>query len=693
MKLVRLSAFMLALAMLPGSSEAEGPLAGQRPVLSADAIIGELKAGLAEGAADRVPPWSEAATAGRFKASRVPAESAAAVWTFMADDNNAAVRTPAIVKALIAASDTPQSREAMFGELAGSASDMRREHRWRIHEQSLVGFFERNRAALLAQLGDLRETEPSCDAIIQLMQSSRVFGRDLQESVAYVSERIPDAVARYIENERGLGRRVAWEFTAYRSMLKWTPARFLPGAARPPRSLADLDNNGRVLITIFNSLQTFDEGIRSGALRGLDPAALFNAAIAGEAELYRVGTSGYQDVLHPAIMRGITEARSFEAFAESALPHRLVDDAAKTARDRRMAFLRITAHFGLLDAVLDTVRDRDAFADDLITALGDIPTFRSNSPVAMALLTRGPGGPVAAQFKAALLDRLYARYRTEPGGIRKDAYGSLLSVYQTMTGDRREAAIDRAFALEDDAFNIPFARLFSEADGGGLVHRMFMRMDSDDDAVGTYAAFGTLMRSLNATVREQTAFDVFEIAAAGRRIEIYANKPSGSGVRQGIAGIAAALKDLRVETVIGRGHTAIIEPLQEDAKRVLGHRLKETAAVIVGSCGGDAAVLDLIATFGYKPFVTTRSTGRQVINNAVIKSYIAALMALQPGDRLSMSDVLEAGTARFMRAGADGELRTDAGLYQVNMATVFTAQLYDTYLRRFREPEQRAALR
>jgi hypothetical protein len=634
--------------------------------------------------------WSERGIVDAIAASHLPAENAAAVWAFLADEDNAPIRSPAIVSALIAASVTPEAREAMWAELAGSAREYRRHSVMR--ERSLIAFFERHRAILRPLLVRFPETEPSCDAIIQVMLASRVFGSTASESVAYVSERIPDSVARAIENELGLKRPVPWEYTAYKGMLKWKAARFLLGGTRPPRSLAELDSNGKTFVTIFNSLQVFDNGMRERTLRGLDTATLFNAAIAGEHELYRVGTYGYEAVLHGAILRDIAKAGSFEAYVDRVLPRRFSDVTASTAQNRKLAFLRIVSHFGLLPSVLATVRDRDQFADDLITALDDTRTFKSNSRVAIDLLTEPHETPQAATFKSILLDRLYARYKGASSPAHRNAYGSVLSVYQTITGDRRDAAIDREFVLDISEFNTPFERLFSRDASGVLVHRMFMRMDSDDDAFSTYAAFGTLMKTLEAAVREEVGYDIFEIGGAGRRIEIYANKPNAMGVKQGIANIAAALKNRRIETVIGRGHTAIIDRLQADAKRVLGPHIKDAALILVGSCGGDAAVHDLIATFGYKPIVTTRSTGRQVINNAVIKRYIGALLALSEGGHLAVKDMLDAATARFMRDGADRELRENADLYHVNMATVFTAQLFDAHLRHDLGPDRRVSL-
>lgn len=689
MKLVQLSALVFALALWPHHGVGATPGVEQLGPAT-NTILLELQKGVLARTREAPQSWSETGILEVLKSSHLTAEHSAAVWAFMADEDNAPIWTPALVAALITASDTPKAREAMWGELAGSAAEFGRRRRMREH--SLAGFFERNRPILRSFLFGAHDTEPSCDAIIQLMLSSQFFGAGLEESVAFVSERIPASVARFIENQRGLGRRVDWETTAYKSMLKWKNARFLPGAALQPRSLAELRDDGRTLMGVFNSLQGFDAGIREGVLRGLDPGNLFNAVIAGEQELYRVGTSGYQSVLHAALLRNIEEAGSLEDFLDRVLPRRFGNEAVRTARDRRMAFLRIASHFGLLQPVLETVRDRDRFTDELIAALAVTHSFTGNSPVVLDMLAPRLNTPQAAALKAALLDRLYSNYRVETGVARRNAYGCLLSVYQTISGDHRDTSIDRDFALDGAAFNIPFARLFSRDETGDLVHRMFMRMDSDDDAVETYATFRAMMSSLHAAVREQSAFDVFVIGDAGRRIEIYANKPDPAGVKRGILDLASALKDRRVETVIGRGHTAIIEPLQDDAKRVLGSRIKDVTSIIVGSCGGDAAVLDLIATFGYKPFITTRSTGRHVINHAVIRSYVGALMALPPGDHLAVADVLKAATARFMRDGADEDLRADAGLYQVNMATVFTAQLYDAYLRRYQEPDQRAAL-
>ena len=111
-------------------------------------------------------------------------------------------------------------------------------------------------------------------------------------------------------------------------------------------------------------------------------------------------------------------------------------------------------------------------------------------------------------------------------------------------------------------------------------------------------------------------------------------------------------------------------------------------AIGLGACGGDASVREMSGTFGYKPFVATKATGRAVINNAIIESYIEALRSIRPGDRLSMPEVLARAVAPFLRSRADEELRTDAGLYEANMTTVYTTFLFDAHVRKFAMPRR-----
>jgi hypothetical protein len=82
-------------------------------------------------------------------------------------------------------------------------------------------------------------------------------------------------------------------------------------------------------------------------------------------------------------------------------------------------------------------------------------------------------------------------------------------------------------------------------------------------------------------------------------------------------------------------------------------------------------------------FFTTRSTGRLVINNAIIDSYISELLAMAPGARLSFEGVLARATAPFMRKGSEGGLRDDASFYRVSRAAVLTAILFDEHERRY----------
>ena len=614
-----------------------------------------------------------------LKASRLTPEEATSLWDFFADQDNSSLATLPIIKALLIASDSPRAHEAIWSELSGLARAFPRKDRKR--ELSLLGMFERERATLLPLVADVRETDASGDEMVELMTKTTVFGADLEESVAYVSERIPAVVARRIEHDREAGRRQRWEYPAYESIIRWKDTHLVRGALRAPRSLVDLDAAGITFISVFNSLHALDEGFREVILRGLGPIEIFNAVVAGEQELYRLGTSGYRGFLHPIIMRGITESGSFEAFIERTLPREFGDDAARSIARRGMIFLRVASSFGLLEPVLETIRDRGRFLSDALTSLANPQSFEANSTVLMEVLTGRLNSPAGVAFKQALLEQLYDRFRSERSAAHSGVYGAILSVYQAVTEDRRDPIIDRKLALDETLFRIPFDGLFSPDGKGGFTHRLFMRMDEDVDAVESFKAFRILMRSLGATLTVARNFALFRVTAPRRTIEIYLNKPTKSGVQHGVTDIANALRGARVETVVGRGHTSIIAPLQSDVKRLLGNRVKDVALVFVGSCGGDASVRDLISTFGYKAYVTTKSTGWQLVNDAIIKTYVAAVLSLAPADRLSVVDVLNRATARFLGPGVDDALREDAALYNVNMTKVLTALVFETHVR------------
>ena len=428
-------------------------------------------------------PVAERTILAALSAAHLTPGQAAAMWSFAADLDNAAMVTLPIVTALAIASDTPKAHGEIWSQLAGMAEVFAHSDPSHMRPQSLLGLCERHRDELLPLLPELRESESSSDDMIKLMRLTRVFGADLDASAARLSARIPAAVARHVERQRHLGRPEPWEYAAFDSMVRWKTARLVPGGANAPRSLAELD-------------------------------------AAGEHELYRLGTSGYRGFLHPIIMQGISDSGSFEAFLERALPRGLGEEAARASGRRGMAFMRIASSFGLLEPVLETVRDRKRFIEEAITSLGDARSFEGNSAVVMAVLTQPSRSPAALAFKRALLDQLYERYRTQSSATPLAVYGSMLSVYQTVTGDRRDSAIDRDYPLDASIFRVPFERLFSPGGAGGYAHTMFMRMDEDDDAVESYAVFATLMGSLGATIRHESAYDVFGFASAGRAIAI-----------------------------------------------------------------------------------------------------------------------------------------------------------------------------
>lgn len=635
-------------------------------------------------------PLTEAAIIAALSGHHLSVDDAAALWEMLAAQVHAPMVTLDLVKAVIAATDAPRSREAMWSELSSLVGRLPKGEREAARAVSLIGLLERHRSEILPLFSEIRETEGGGDEMVKLMLASRILGADLPESLALVTAQNPAAIARKIERERSLGMPVAWERAAYDLLIKWKNARLVPGAHQAPGSLAALDADGEQLISILNGLHDFAEADRRRILDGLGPAEVFNAIVAGEQELYRLGTSSYREFLHPVVLTGLKQSGSFEAFLERATVKRLGDEAVRASPRRGLVFLRVASSFGLIDPVIESVRDRSRFIDDAIASLGDPAGFEGNSSVLMELLTAPSASRPVAGFKKQLLDRLYERYGAEQVPSLKSVYGSMLSTYQTVSGDRHERAIDRAYQLDTSIFNVPFERLFSPTSRNAYTHRMFMRMDQDTDAVASYGGFRLRMQMLGAHRRDAKTYEVFTIRSFGRTIEIYVNKPTVTGNRQGVADIAAALNGRRIETIIGRGHTHIIAPLQADSKRVAGDRIKDVAVVLVGACGGDASVREMIGTFGYKPFFATKATGRAIINNAIIENYIAALRAMRPGDRLSMPDVLTRSVGSFLRSRADEELRTDAGLYEANMTTVYTTYLFDTYVRNHVLPRRSA---
>lgn len=633
-------------------------------------------------------PLPEAAIIEALSGHHLSVDDAAALWEMLAAQVHAPMVTLNLVKTIIAATGAPRSRAAMWSELSSLASRLPNGERDAARAVSLIGLLERHRSEILPLFSEIRETEGGGDEMVKLMLASRIFGANLQEGLAFVTAQNPAAIARKIERERSLGKPVAWERAAYDLLIKWKNARLVPGAHQAPSSLAALDVAGEQLISILNGLHDFADADRRKILDGLGPAEVFNAIVAGEQDLYRLGTSSYREFLHPVVLAGLKQSGSFEAFLERATVTRFGDEAVRATPRRGLVFLRVASSFGLIDPVIESVRDRSRFIDDAIASLGDPTGFEGNSSVLMELLTAPSASRAVAGFKKQLLDRLYERYGAEQSPALKSVYGSMLSTYQTVSGDRRDRAIDQAYQLDTSIFNVPFARLFSPTSRNAYTHRMFMRMDQDTDAIASYGGFRLRMQMLGAHRRDAKTYEVFTIRSFGRTIEIYVNRPTADGNRRGIADIAAALNGRRIETIIGRGHTHIIAPMQADSKRIAGDRIKDVAVVLVGACGGDASVREMIGTFGYKPFFATKATGRAVINNAIIENYIAALRAMRPGDRLSMSDVLARSMSSFLRSRSDEQLRTDAGLYEANMTTVYTTYLFDAYVRNHVQPRR-----
>lgn len=625
---------------------------------------------------DARPTVSEPTIVETLQGVSLEDEHARALWTLFSRPPREEFLTLAVLESLLRATKTLGAGEFMWDALAGAASASEQDGG---NKRSLLRLMERNRKALVPLLAAVSAPQNADDDIMKVVLSSRIFGATQDESIVSIAGHKPGTVARRIERERELGKPAWWEYIAFMEMVRWRNARLLASGAKAPATLADFDAISESFITIFNCMHGLETWYREQLVQGLGPSDLFNVVVSGEQELYRLGTSGYRQYLHPTILRGIKESKSFEAFLQRSALHRLGPAAVEANGRRGLVFLRIASSFGLLESVLETVRDRDGFIADAIAALGDPLALEGSGAVVMDILTTRPSSPSVAAFQKALLDRLYDRYRSSEAGSRQMVYGSILGTYQAVSGDRRDAEIDRVFVVDRSMFHLSFDRLFGRDARGKPIHRMFMRFDEDVDARNTHASFRRLMVDRGASVRSDKHHDVYVLARRGRTIEIYANKPTAQGVRDGISDIARDLEGKRVETVIGRGHTGIISPLQRDARRILGPRVKDVASVIVGTCGGNASVRQLIDTFGYVPFVASKSTGRALLNNAIIEAYVDALLAAAPSEGLSLQPVLDRAMAPFI-SRRDGDLREDAKLYLVNISTVLSAYMFDKHV-------------
>jgi hypothetical protein len=428
-------------------------------------------------------------------------------------------------------------------------------------------------------------------------------------------------------------------------------------------------------------LHALDDGWRHKMLRGLGPSEVFDAVVAGETELYRMGTSGYRNFMHAIIQKGIAESGSLEAFLEKSAAARLGLDARRDLGRRGIVYLRVVSAFGLLDPVMAMVKDRPRFIELAVASLGDPAMFENNATVLLDLLTARTTSTSAVAFRKDLLDRLYRRHGEESEPGRKGIYGGLLSVYQSITGDRRDAEIDRAFPIDRDLKKTPFNELFARNRDGSHVHRMFMRFDEDIDASSSFTSFRASMLARGAESSNGELFEAWRLRKGNRSVEIYANRPSAAGVSKGIAEIARTLDGAHVHSVVGRGHSGIITPLRTDSVRLLGSRTSRVATVILGTCGGTASVRELIDTFGYRLYVSTRSTGRLVLNNALINTYVTALLDLAPGERLAITDVLSRSMGPYLKPGTDAEMRENAEFYHANAAGVYAALLFDRHVR------------
>ncbi|MBS0243336.1 MAG: hypothetical protein JSS20_14250 [Proteobacteria bacterium] len=632
-----------------------------------------VEIGVRRRASQPVEPLTEAQIARQLGSAKLSGPQAVKLWAALGEHENRFLLTMPIIRAAIAASASVGGHEALWHELDLQSEGKR-------NSKALLSLFEKNRQSLLPLLTGLRETEDTGDYQADLLENSRIFGTQ-NDGVRWLAEYNIGALAHRMEDERMHGTPVPWEAWGFDLLRKWKASRFGANAPQRATTLAALDSDSETFIIIFNNMHAFGEERRRQMLSGISPMEAFGIVVGGEFELYRLGTSGYRNFLHPLITRGVAEAGSLEAFLAKTVEASAGKMSQAEAERRGMVFLRIVSSFGLLEQTLSLVRDHKHFIDAAVQSLADPATLEASASVVLDILGGASTEPVTTAFRRELLDRFYGLNLSEQDPKLKSVIGSVLSVYQTLSGDRRDADIDRRYAIARSLTEVGFADLFSPDAGGGFVHRIFMRLSDDTDARSNYAAFRATMSARGAEAIRAANYEAYRIRKNGRVIEIYLNRPTEAGTLKGIDELASVLNGVRIHTVVGRGHTGIIAPLREDAKKILGTHAGDVAMVIVGACGGSASVRDLVDTFGYRTIVSTRATGRQVINSSVLETYFSRLFALPPDGKLDMNALLGDALAPYLRKGVGEALREDARFYQINTASVYAAMLFDRHVR------------
>lgn len=371
---------------------------------------------------------------------------------------------------------------------------------------------------------------------------------------------------------------------------------FIPGVVGKGALTGKLSGEALRFVYQLNSLHDEPDSVRYASVEKFDAKMLYASIVYGEAELFTSSFVGLFDRLIRKIESG---EKSGYAFLES------------VGYSKFRTFFKLCVNFGTLRRFFDTMSTDESqrLISRFVSGLGESDTLLEDAVSVADTLVHIDDEKVLRFLQIEIKNQ----YETNKNPQIQKIYGLLAR----LVSDR--ALVDREW-FKEIAKRYPFvgnvAVLHKEElfdDTGLNVQRYFFY----DDIDGKHSFNHFLNQYKDDTDWEINEYDTYVKVSSrksgrGKRIEIFANKPSFSEKGQDAIQNVLDSRRLSVHVAVHRGHSYHLE-------NSLGILTGEEVLVSLGSCGGYSELHKVLTAAPKAHVISTRQVGTMLINDPLFK--------------------------------------------------------------------------
>jgi len=348
-----------------------------------------------------------------------------------------------------------------------------------------------------------------------------------------------------------------------------------------------------VVVAKVNRLHDSPDAIRFKSVEDYDSEMLYNLMVYGENEVYTSTFNGlFTRMLEKMAKEGLTAESLFE----------------KAGYNKFRTMIKLCAGFNRLNEFLNTIdkQNQIELLERFVRIKSDVKDLLSQ-----AVTIADAFGMIEDK---SILKILQQTIREEYESARKEDNKEVKVIYGLLSGMFAEKAVFDInwFKEMSDRYKLPDIRkmpakkLFDE---GLNIQRYYTYDDADGKA-----SYNSILEQYSGknewSIRDKGAYTVIESKSlAGRKIEIYINKPEFED--EGQSKIEEVLKGKKVHVEVHVGHSY-------HANKTIERINPQAGLIILRSCGGYNEVSEILNKDPEAHIISTKGTGTMYVNEPLL---------------------------------------------------------------------------